>query len=121
MNAAARTSQEGRLLLINLVAARISRNEKSRRLANRRRGGLNGLLRDLVDALPRFFFRRFDLDAVLLAGNADKAAHAMRLPVGRFHNLCERDTLSACDHLRDLRVLALGTPARRLTFGPNGG
>ena len=76
---------------------------------NQRLVGSHALLRNLVSALARVTFRRLDLDAVLLAGGRDEAPDAVRLPVGRLHDLGESGALRAGDHVQDLRALALGT------------
>src|SRR5947208_1895030 len=57
-------------------------------------GGKVGLADESVNALAVFASYRFHFQAHLLAQRAaDEPAHAVRLPIGRFHDLGESGTL----------------------------
>ena len=66
------------------------------------------LLGDPVEPVPGLVLRRLDLDPELLAGGRDKSPDAVRLPLGRLHDLGEGGSLGPSDQAEDLRALALG-------------
>jgi hypothetical protein len=76
--------------------------------------GSRGLLPNAVCTFTGIVRHRLDFNAVLLTRGRDEAPDAVRLP--GVHDLGERGTLGAGDHLQDLRALALGAGEGGLAF-----
>ena len=70
-----------------------------------------------VEAFTRVVLRRLDLNDLLLAGGRDEPAHAVSLQVGRLHDLGERRTLGAGDHLQYFRLMLSARGAAALRSG----
>src|ERR1022692_3696415 len=66
------------------------------------------LLRDLVSALAGLVLSGLDLERVLLGGCGEESPNAVRLPVGRLHDLGQGRSLGPSDQRQDLRAFALG-------------
>jgi hypothetical protein len=104
----------GRILVNDL---RMDKNEKRRRLRNRRRCELGRLLANAINASARIILGRLDLNVAFLVGATDKPAYGVSLPVGGLHDLRQRRTLRAGDQRQDFPSLALGARGGCLASG----
>src|ERR1019366_8051749 len=106
---------------LNRSEIRFGHNEKSRqpsRAAAQLRA--DSLLNDLVETLAGLGLRRFDLEALLLAGDGKEAAKAVGLPICGLHDFGEGSALGASDHLQDLRSLGFRARGGVLAFSLSG-
>ena len=96
---------------IETDSTRSGPNEKRRRVISRRPVTKRGQSTNRVGAFSVLAFEGLHLQSRLLnQGSADKAADAVSLPVGRFHDRCQRRAVLPAQH-RDHRGFL--TPAAR--------
>jgi hypothetical protein len=73
--------------------------------AGRADGPEGMLLIDLVNAIAGFSFCGFDPEPMLLGGGRQEAPDAVRLPIGRLHDLGQSRSLGPPDQFQDFRAL----------------